>query len=183
MLLYMSKQQLNPSKNYPNSISEAYELVTQVLLSDDEKLINKMWVFLKEAPGDWVWVRTKLMVDCYESADAAGREEFCQLALDEHIKRGSTLPLAEIFVDPETEIEYLEYLMADLTIYRVPMATPEMDKYTFQKALEKKFLDDFLEIHSSDGVEYTLLDTREKVKSYNNGTYYDKLVYGKKQKK
>jgi hypothetical protein len=179
----MSKQQPKPSKNFPNSISEAYELVKQVLLSDDEKLINKMWKFLNEAPGDWVWVRTKLMVDCYESADATGREEFCQLALDEHIKRGSALPLAEIFVDPETEIEYLEYLMADRTIYRVPIATPDMDKYTFQKALEKKFLGDFLEIHSSEDVEYTLLDTREKVESYNTGTYFEKFVYGKKQKK
>lgn len=182
MLLYMSKTQPEPSKNYPNSISEAYELVKQVLLSDDEKLINKMWKFLKEAPGDWVWVRTKLMVDCYESADSAGREEFCQLALDEQIKRGSTLLLADIFVDPETEIEYLQYLMADGTIYRVPIATPDMDKYKFQKALEKKFLGDFIEMHSAEDVEYTLLDTSEKVEAYNTGTYFEKFVYGRIRK-
>ncbi len=179
----MSKQNNVPPDNYPKSITEAYELVKQVLLSEDDQLINKMWKFLNEAKGDWVWVRAKLLVDCYETADALGREEFCLLALDEHIKNGTTLPLAELFVDPETEIEYLEYLMANGTIYRIPIVTSEMDKHTFQKALEKKFLGDFIETHSSDEVTYTPLDTQEKIEAYNKGEYYEKFVYGKRRKK
>jgi hypothetical protein len=179
----MSTQNDKLPDNYPKSITEAYELVKQVLLSDDEQLINKMWKFLNEAKGDWVWVRTKLLVDCYETADALGREEFCLLALDEHIKKGTALPLASLFVDTETKIEYLEYLMADGTIYRVPIVTPEMDKYTFQKALEKKFLGDFLETSSVDGTSYTPLDTIEKVNAYNEGTYFEKFVYKRKLKK
>lgn len=169
--------------NYPNSISEAYDLVVKALLSEDEKLISKTWKFLNEAPGDWVWVRAKLITDCYESADALGREEFCLLALDEHFENGMCLPLAELFVDPETDIEYLEYLMASGIIYRVPIARSDMGKYEFQKALEKKFVGDFLEMHSVEGVEYTLLDTKEKVDAYNDGTFFEKFVYGKKKSK
>ena len=166
-------------KNYPQSISEAYELVTQVLLSDDKKLIDKMWKFLNKAEGDWVWVRAKLLTDCYESANAKGREEFCLIALETHIKKGAALPLAEIFVDDETQVEYLEYLMADGIIYRIPITIENMGKYEYQKALDKKFIGDFIKTHSVDGTEYTPLDTQEKVDSYNDGSFYEKYVYGK----
>lgn len=179
----MSKQDNKLPKNYPNSISEAYDLIVKALLSEDEKMVAKAWKFINEAEGDWVWVRAKLFTDCYESADAQGREEFCLLALNEHVKNSRALPLAEVFTDPETNIDYLEFLMGDLTIYRVPIATPEMDKYTYQKALEKKFLGDFIETHSSDEVTYTPLDTQEKIEAYNKGEYYEKFVYGKRRKK
>jgi len=165
--------------NYPNSISEAYELIKQALLSENKVLIHKTWKFLNQAKGDWVWVRAKLLIDCYESADAGGREEFCFIALDEHIKRGTALTLAMVFVDAETKIEYQEFLMGDGTIYRIPIVTPGMNKLTFQKALEKKFVGDFIETRSVDGVEYTLLDDQDKVDSYNDGTYFQKFVFGK----
>ena len=179
----MSKKQNTPPKDYPQSIEEAYEMVKQVMLSGDKELIEKMRVFLNNAKDDWVWVKMKLLTDCYETADAVGREEFSLISLNEHVKNGTALPLAELFVDPETEIEYLEYLMADGTIYRVPIATPEMDKYTYQKAGEKKFLGDFIERHSVDDTEYIPLDTMEKVEAYNNGTFFEKFVYGKNRNK
>lgn len=175
----MSKKQTTPPKDYPQSIEEAYKMVKKVMLSDDKELIEKMRAFLNNAEDDWVWVKMKLLTDCYESADAVGREEFSLISLNKHVKNGTALPLAELFVDPETEIEYLEYLMADGTIYRVPIATPEMDKYTYQKAGEKKFLGDFIERHSVDDTEYIPLDTMEKVDAYNDGTFFEKFVYGK----
>lgn len=179
----MSKQNNKLPDNYPTSITEAYDLIVKALLSDDEELIAKTWKFINEAEGDWVWVRAKLITDCYEAADAQGREEFCLLALSEHVKNGRALPLAELFTDPNTNIDYLEYLMGDMTIYRVPIATPEMGKYEYQKALEKKFLGDFIETHSADEVTYTPLDTQEKIDAYNSGEYYEKFVYAKRRNK
>jgi hypothetical protein len=181
--LGMKTKKKTQPENYPQSISEAYELLKQVLLSDDKKLIDKMWKFLNEAEGDWAWVRVKLLTDCYGSADAKGKEEFCLIALDQHIKNGTAIPLAKLFVDEETQVEYLEYLMSDLIIYRVPISADDMDKYAFEKALEKKFIGDFIETRSVDGTTYTLLDTQEKVGAYNSGTFYEKYVYGKNLKK
>lgn len=168
--------------NYPKSISEAYELVTQVMLSDDKKLIDKMWEFLNKAEGDWAWVRAKLLTDCYETADAKGREEFCLIALENHIKNNTALALAELFIDVETQIEYLQYLMSDGTIYRIPIATEKMDKYAYQAALDKKFVGDYIETWSVDGTVYTPLDTQEKVDAYNSGQYYEKYVYKRNKK-
>lgn len=179
----MAKSKSTPPPDFPTSISEAYDLIVKALLSEDEELIAKTWKFINEAEGDWVWVRAKLITDCYEAADAKGREEFCLLALSEHVKNGRALPLAELFIDPDTETEYLEYLMGDMTIYRVPIATPEMGKYEYQKALEKKFLGDYIETHSVDEVTYTPLDTQEKIDTYNSGEYYEKFVYAKRRNK
>ncbi len=177
------KQNIKPPKNYPTSITEAYDLIVKALLSDDKELVSKTWKFINEAKGDWVWVRAKLITSCYEASDAQGREEFCLIALDEHVKNGRALPLAELFTDPETEVDYLEFLMSNLIIYRVPISTPEMDKYTYQKALEKKFIGDFIETHSATEITYTPLDTKEKIDAYNNGDYYEKFVYRKRRKK
>lgn len=178
----MNKQDNKQPNYYPKSISEAYDLIVKALLSEDKELVAKTWKFINEAEGDWVWVRAKLITDCYESADTQGREEFCLLALDEHVKNGRALPLAEIFIDSDTGIEYLEFLMGDLTIYRVPIATDGMGKYEYQKALEKKFLGDFIETHSVDEITYTPLDTQEKIDAYNSGEYYEKYAYGKRRK-
>jgi hypothetical protein len=128
-------------------------------------------------------VEAKLITDCYEVTDAVGREEFCLMGLQRHIANNRAMPLALLFTDPETEIEYQEFLMGDGTIYRVPLATEGMDKYPFQKALEKMFVGDFIQTHSSDGeVTYTLLDTQEKVDAYNVGEYYKKYVWQKNRK-
>jgi hypothetical protein len=177
----MNKSQL--PEDYPQSISEAYELITKALLSDDQKLVAKAWKFINEAQGDWVWVRAKLITSCYEAADAEGREEFCHLTLQEHIEKGRATPLAQLFVDESTGIQYQEFLMFDGTIYRIPITTPEMDKHVFQKALNKMFVGDFIKSHSVDGVEYTLLDTQEKVDAYNEGIYYEKYVFKRTIKK
>lgn len=177
------KSKLQPPPNYPQSIQEGYDLIVKALLSDDKELVNKAWKFIQEAPGDWVWVRTKLIVDCYESADAYGKEEFCQMNMNEHIENGTALALAEIFADEETGIEYQEYLMYDGTIYRIPIVTPEMSKQTFDTALNKKFVGDFIKTHSADDVRYTLLDSQEKVSAYNAREYYEKYVYAKRSKK
>lgn len=69
-----------------------------------------------------------------------------------------------------TGIEYQEYQMSDATIYRIPLVTPGMDEYTFDKALNKMFVGDFIKTSSVDGTAYTLLDTQEKVDAYSEGT-------------
>lgn len=185
--LIMKKTSTKPKpqkpEGYLENITEAYDMVKQVLLSGDKELIDKTWKFLNDAPGDWVWVRAKLITDCYEAADAEGKEEFCQLALQEHVDRGDALPLALLFTDEEMGIDYQEFLMADGTIYRIPIVTDGMSKYTFQKALNKMFVGDFIKTHSVDEVTYTLLDTQEKVDSYNEGTYYDKYVYKRESRR
>ncbi len=173
----MPKAKYKKPTNYPKSIEGGFELIKRALLSDDKKLIDKAWKVLNEGKGDWVWVRAKLLTDCYGQADAKGREEFCHIGMERHVKEGNALPLAVLFVDKETRVEYQEFLMSDGTIYRIPIAISEMDKYVYQKALDKKFIGDFIETHSVDGIQYTLLDTQEKVVAYNNGTYYEKFKH------
>lgn len=49
-----------------------------------------------------------------------------------------------------------------------------MDKYAYDKALNKHFLGDYIELQTAGAVEVTLipLDTPEKVKDYDSGGYY-----------
>lgn len=168
---------------YPKSITEVYEMVKKAMLSDDKELIDKTWKFLCEAPGEWVWVKMKLITDCYQAADAEGKAEFCEMGMQDRIDEGSALALAMLFVDETTGIEYQEYLMGDGTIYRIPVVTTGMDKYAFDKALNKMFVGDFIKMHSASDVTYTLLDTQEKVDAYNEGIYDDKFVYKRESKK
>ena len=103
------------------------------------------------------------------------------MGMHDRINEGSELALAVPFIDETIGIEYQEYLMGDGTIYRIPLVTPWIDKYAFDKALNKMFVGDFIKTSSVDGTTYTLLDTQEKVDAYNEGTYYDK--YGLQKRK
>lgn len=72
------------------------------------------------------------------------------MGMQDRIDEGSALALAVLFVDETTGIEYQEYLMGDGTIYRIPLVTPGMDKYAFDKALNKMFVGDFIKTSSVD---------------------------------
>ena len=49
-----------------------------------------------------------------------------------------------------------------------------MDKYTYDKASNKKFLGDYIEMTSVDGVTLIPLDTEEKIDDYNKGIFFQK---------
>jgi len=106
------------------------------------------------------------------------------MTIERHLKSGNVKLLNKEFVDTDTNIKYRVYLFKNGFLYRIPFATERMDKITYQTALNKKFLGDFIERHTagSDVVTLIPLDTAEKVQAYNNGEYYDKYVYKRKTK-
>lgn len=66
------------------------------------------------------------------------------------------------------------YRLIYTEVYPSIKAAKVREKYAFDKALNKMFIGDFIKTSSVDGTTYTLLNTQEKVDSYNEGTYYDK---------
>src|SRR3989344_4489572 len=99
--------------------------------------------------------------------------------MQKHLDSGSAVLLNEVFTDPETSIRYRQYKFKKRPIYRIPFATEEMDKYAYDKAINKKFLGDFIEmdVPADNKVIMIPLDTPEKVKDYNEGDYFKKYRF------
>lgn len=156
------------------SFDEVYESVIYLLLNGTKEQQKKVWKQLNEGKGDWVWMKMKVITDAYSSADAKGKEEFSLIAMEHHLKSGYMELLKETFIDPETGIEYRLYKRKNGILDRIPIATEGMDKYVYDKALNKKFLGDYIEMTSVEGTTFIPLDTEEKVKDYNAGVYFKK---------
>jgi len=139
---------------------------------------------MQKGKGDWIWARAGIIAKAYESADAKGKEKFCLMTMERHLKSGNAKLLKEEFVDADVNIKYRVYLFKNGLLHRIPFTTEGMNKITYQNALNKKFLGDFIERHTagSDVVTLIPLDTQEKVTAYNKGEYYEKYVYKRKPK-
>lgn len=154
------------------SFDEVYQNVVQVLLNGTKEQQDKVWKLLNEGEGEWVWMKMKVITDAYKAADAKGREEFSLIAIEKHLESGNAVLLEETFTDPTTDIKYRVYKFKNGVLYRIPFATDGMDKYAYDKALNKKFLGDYIEMSSVDETTYIPLDTEDKVKDYNAGGGY-----------
>ena len=156
------------------TFDEMYKAVTHVLINGTEKQRNKMWKIVMEGKGEWVWMKMKIIVDAYTTADAKGKEEFCLMGVQDHLEANNMDLLKEKFIDEETKIEYRVYKYRNGLLYRIPFATEGMDKTTFDVALNKKFLGDYIELHvvSTGMLELIPLDTPEKVADYNKTHHY-----------
>ncbi len=156
------------------SFDEVYKAVTHLLVNGTKEQQDKVWKMLNEGDGEWAWMKMKVITDAYSHADAKGKEEFTLIAIEQHLKSGNMILLKETFTDPETGIQYRLYKRRNGLIERIPFATDGMDKYTYDKALNKKFLGDYIEMHTAGDDTLTLipLDTPEKVKDYNSGGHY-----------
>lgn len=154
------------------SFDEIYKSVIYLLLNGTKEQQDKVWRQLNEGEGDWVWMKMKVITDAYSAADAKGKEEFSLMTVERHLKSGNAVLLKETFTDPETSIKYRLYRFKNGLLYRIPYATEGMDKYAYDKALNKKFLGDYIEMTSVEETTYIPLDTEEKVKDYNSGGGY-----------
>lgn len=156
------------------SFDEVYKSVVHILINGTKEQQTQAWKLLNEGKGEWIWMKMKVITDAYSFADAEGKEEFTTMAMEHHLKSGNAILLDETFSDSETNIVYKQYKFKSGTIYRIPTATKGMDKYAYEKALNKKFLGDCIEMSSVDGVTLIPLDTEEKVNDYNSGDYFKK---------
>ena len=157
------------------SFDEMYKAVTHVLMNGNEKQRKKIWKLITEGGGNWPWMKMKIITDCYSAADAKGKEEFCLIAMKDHLEANNAVLLKDKFTDKETEIEYRVYRYRNGLIHRIPYVTEGMDKSTFDVALNKHFLGDYIEFHQGGThmLELIPLDTPEKVADYNeNHNYY-----------
>lgn len=161
-----------PPPGFPKTLKEFTQMCREILINGTDEQRNKLIKFLNEGKGDIAWARVGLIVEAWEAADAKGKEEFCLIAMNRHLKSGNASLLDEKFIDPETNIEYRQYKLADGTLERIPYATEGMDKYTYDKALNKHFLGDTIKRWSVEGVELVPLDTDEKVKYWNEGNFH-----------
>jgi len=162
------------------SFDEVYKSVVHILINGTKEQQSQVWKLLNEGKGEWVWMKMKVITDAYSFADAKGKEEFTTMAMEQHLKSGNAILLEETFTDPETDIIYKQFKFKSGAIYRIPIATDGMDKYAYEKALNKKFMGDNIEMTSVDGVTLIPLDTQEKVNDYNAGDYFKKHKFPSK---
>lgn len=155
------------------TFDEIYKAVVHLLINGTKEQQDKVWKQLNEGEGDWVWMRAKILTDAYSSADAKAREEFSLIAMEKHLKSGYVNQI-EDFTDEETGIKYRQYKRPHGLIWRIPYVSEGMDKYAFDKAINKHFLGDYIELQTAGLDEVTLipLDTQERVKDYNSGGGY-----------
>lgn len=175
-----AKQQVPSTDDPKYSFNDVYKSVTHLLVNGTKEQQDKVWKMLNEGEGEWAWMKMKVITDAYSSADAKGKEEFSLIAIDQHLKSGNAILLEETFTDPETDIKYRLYRFKNGLLYKIPFATEGMDKYAYDKALNKKFLGDYIEMTSVEGTTLIPLDTQEKVKDYNAGDYFRKHRYPSK---
>lgn len=164
-------QNSKPEPKY--SFDEIYKSIVYLLTNGTKEQQEKVWKQLNEGEGDWVWLKMKVLTDAYSAADAKAREEFSLIGMEKHLKSGYVKQI-EDFTDEETGIKYRQYKRPHNLIWRVPYAIEGMDKYAYDKALNKHFLGDYIELQTAGSDEVTLipLDTPEKVKDYNSGGGY-----------
>lgn len=167
---------LSDSNSQPDiTFDEMYKAVTHVLINGNEEQRNEIWKLVTEGKGNWPWMKMKIITDAYSTADAKGKEEFCLISMQDHLEANNVVLLKDRFIDEETGIEYRVYKYRNGLIHRIPYVTEGMDKSTFDAALNKHFLGDYIEFHQAGThiLELIPLDTPEKVKDYNeNHNYY-----------
>ncbi len=155
------------------TFEEIHKAVVHMLINGTEEQQKKVWKQLNEGKGDWVWMKMKILTDAYSSADAKAREEFSLIAMNKHLESGYVTQVEDL-IDEETGIKYRQYERPNGLFWRVPYATDNMDKYAYERASNKKFLGDYIELQTAGTGEVTLisLDTAEKVKDQNSGGFY-----------
>lgn len=156
------------------TFNEMYNAVTNVLINGNEEQRNKMWKIVMEGEGEWVWIRLKIITETYTTADAKGKEEFCLLGIQDHLEANNAVLLEDKFIDEDTGIEYRVYKYRNGLLYRIPFVTDGMDKTTFDVALNKKFIGDYIQFHTAgtNVLKLIPLDTPEKVTDYNKTHSY-----------
>jgi len=122
---------------------EMYKFLQECIMSDKPDLKKQAWDLLNrnDVHEQFVWMRANIIVDCWQVADAKGKEEFLTIAMKQYIDQGCVRQLNN-FTDQDG-IEYKQYMFlypngADLNyVRRIPIATPGMEKLAYENILEK----------------------------------------------
>lgn len=123
---------------------DMYKFIKDCLTSDRPDLQKKAWDLLNnnDVHRQFVWMRANIIVDCWQAANAKGKEEFLNIAMEQHIKNGCARHMDDNFID-EDGIEYKQYMFIspdgqDMNyIRRIPIATDKTDKWGYESLLEK----------------------------------------------
>ena len=122
---------------------EMYEFIQQCIMSNKPDLQKQAWDLVNGNDGheQFVWMRANIIVDCWQVADAKGKEEFLTLAMKQYVDEGYARQL-DNFIDQEG-MEYKQYMFVhpngdDLNyIRRIPIATKGMEKLAYENLLDK----------------------------------------------
>lgn len=121
---------------------EIYDMIKQMIISEDKELSKKGWEFINEGKGEFVWMRVNMIVDAWEGSDAKGKEKFLNLAMKDFVDHLSARELPNIFTDAE-DIQYRQYefIYPDGNptgyIRRIPIAKPDMSNIGYDNLLNK----------------------------------------------
>jgi len=125
------------------SFQDKYDMVVQMLISDDEKIhkMGRELINRNDIDPDFIWIRVKLIADLWQNADAKGRQEFTEAAIQGHVSNGIAHQMKD-FTDADGQI-YKQFMFHDVhgkdvnEIRLVPVATPDMGKYDYEALFSK----------------------------------------------
>ena len=125
------------------TFQDKYDMVVQMLISGDEKVhkMGRELINRNDIDPDFIWIRAKLITDLWQNADAKGRQEFTEAAIQGHVSDGNAHQMGD-FTDADGQV-YKQFMFYDLhgkdvnEIRRVPVATPGMGKYDYEALFSK----------------------------------------------
>lgn len=125
------------------TFQDKYDMVVKMLISDDEKIskMGREFINRNDIDRDFIWIRVKLIADLWQNADAKGRQEFMEAAMQGHLNSGFAHQM-EDFIDDDGQV-YKQYMFHDVRgedvneIHLIPVATPGMGKYDYETLANK----------------------------------------------
>lgn len=125
------------------SYKDVYDMLVQMIISDNEEAKSKAWELLtsNDVHSNFIWMRAQMMMEVWQHADGKGKEEFLCMSMDQHIENGMARKLDD-FTDEDGQ-KYHQYMFCDFFgcdlnyIRRIPFGTKGQDKYNYQAILDK----------------------------------------------
>lgn len=125
------------------SYKDVYDMLVQMIISDNEEAKQKAWELLtsNDVHSNFIWMRAQMMMEAWQHADGKGKEQFLCMSMDQHIENGMARKMDD-FTDEDGQ-RYHQYMFCDLFgcdlnyIRRIPFGTKGQDKYNYQAILDK----------------------------------------------
>lgn len=126
------------------SYKDLYDMITKAIIGDDEDLKKKAWDLLwgeGEKHSDIIWMRVQMMAECWEHSKGEQLEQLMLMSMERHIDMRLARKM-DIFTDEDGQ-QYHQYMFLDpygndlKHIRRLPCATKDEDRYSYEARLEK----------------------------------------------
>lgn len=122
---------------------DMYNMIVQAIISDRDDLRQQAFELLNRNDVNpmFVWIRVKIICDVWQSSDAKGRQEFLDLAMQDHINNGLAHRM-EDSTDEDGQV-YHQYMFHHAHgedagyIRRIPVAKLGQEKYAYEALLDK----------------------------------------------